>query len=422
MNPTIMPGRGSATDAAPTPRRGKPAASTRRRSRKPLRRSLIAIHRWSSLILGLLLVVQTTSGAILLYHADLFRLSHSSFYAHTDGPAVIDLDQAVSLVQAADPDFSVGWVGADDGIIAVGNTDFTAAYAIDPGTGRINGSASLTRGVLGLLVNVHDCAFGCVGYTGGIAALNGNPPLLDITWAAVILGGLGLLLILLAVSGAIIWWPSLRRMSHGFRVRWRKGGFARDRDLHNVIGIISVPFLLLWGITGATLELPAVKDAWLVSTGGKTVAELADDGFTPRQVPPRTPPISVTEATDAALRAVPGRLAYLMLPAEGADYYRAAIASGYSPYAHRAFYSGDIVVYVNSHDATDISVTETGDGRPVANKFYDKIFEPAHFGWLVNGWWRILWLLFGLAPLALAVTGLSTWLFKRRTRRRKRAA
>ncbi|MFE7797139.1 PepSY-associated TM helix domain-containing protein [Nocardia sp. NPDC057440] len=390
------------------------------RKRKPIRRVLIRTHRWSALTLGLLLVIQCTTGAVLLYHSELFRASHGSFYQRTDAAPVVTAEQAVDLVRAADPDFDIGWVGSDDGVIAVGDRGFTTAYAVDPGAGRINARAGLTDGVLGWLVNLHDCAFGCLRYVGSVPAVNGKAPILDVTWAYLILGGLGILLVLLAVSGAVVWWPSLKRLRHGFRVRTNKGRFARDRDLHNVIGILAVPFLLMWGITGIAFEFPAVEKAWLAVTGGDPVTEMPEDTFTPRPTAPQRPAVSIGEASTIALQQVPGRLAYLMLPGEKADYYRASIAGAYAPYEHRAFYSGDVLVYINARDSADIKVVDSSHNRPVANTFYDKVFRPAHFGWLVNGWWRIAWLLLGLTPAALAVTGISTWLVKRRTRRNAR--
>jgi uncharacterized iron-regulated membrane protein len=98
------------------------------------------------------------------------------------------------------------------------------------------------------------------------------------------------------------------------------------------------------------------------------------------------------------------------------------VAGAYSPREHRLFYSGDVLVYVNAYDGADVKVVDASHDRPLANTFYAKVFEPAHFGWLVNGWWRLVWLVFGLTPLALAVTGLSTWLFRRGTERRRNGA
>ena len=399
----------------------------RRRARKPVRRALTVAHRWSALILGIVLVVQCTSGAVLLYHTELFRASNSVFYRHTEGTAVrdangaADFDRALALVRAQDPGFAAGWVGTDNGVIVVGDVDFTEAYGIDPGSGRINDRIGLTGGVLGWLVDLHDCAFGCLRYAGAVPALNTTVPLIGITWAATILGTMGLLLVVLAISGAAIWWPTLERWRHGFRIRTSKGRFARDRDLHNVIGIVSVPFLLMWGITGAAIEMPAVEKAWLAMTGGQAATELPQDVFSPRDTAADRPALTAADAGRIATREHPGRLAYLMLPTESAPYFRAYVADGYSPYEHRALYSGDVLVYVNARDTSDTKVVDAAHDRPLANTFYAKVFEPAHFGWLVNGWWRLIWLAFGLTPLALAITGTSTWLFKRRVRRGKRA-
>ncbi|MFD0365269.1 PepSY-associated TM helix domain-containing protein [Nocardia sp. GCM10030253] len=415
-----MTGVDTRVPTPPLSARAAPANRPRRRKRKPIRRALIVTHRWSALTLGLLLVIQCTTGAVLLYHGELFRAGHRSFYQQSEAAPTVSTEQAVGIVRAADPDFDIGWVGADGGVIAVGDSGFTTAYSVDPGTGRINAHAGLTDGVLGWLVNLHDCAFGCPRFAGAVPAVNGKAPVLDVTWAYLILGILGLLLVLLAVSGAVVWWPSLKRWRHGFRVRTNKGRFARDRDLHNVIGIISVPFLLMWGITGVAFEFPAVERAWLAVTCGEAVTEMPQDAFVPRPTSPRNSPVSISEASTIALQRVPGRLAYLMLPSEKTDYYRAAVAGGYSPYENRAFYSGDVLVYINARDDSDIKVVDSSHDRPVANTFYDKVFRPAHFGWLVNGWWRILWLLLGLTPSALAITGISTWLVKRRTGRNAR--
>ena len=113
-----------------------------------------------------------------------------------------------------------------------------------------------------------------------------------------------------------------------------------------------------------------------------------------------------------ALQHAPGEIRYVSLPGEGFDYYSFSIAgNGYQPYGSRAFFGGDQTVNIDSHDPNHVSVVDAKP-QPGANTFYEKVFEPAHFGWLVNGWWRIIWFVLGIAPLALMVTALSTWLFR----------
>jgi uncharacterized iron-regulated membrane protein len=383
------------------------------------------VHRWAALVLGLLLVIETTAGAVLLYNDDYFRAGHVSFYRHTAGAHPLTAQQALAVVRAAHPGFEPAWVSSDDGVLVVGDPNYTTAVAVDPGTGTINGSAALHGGLFGWLANLHECAFTCVGYPGYLAGLAQPVPtpgisaLAGITWGALLLGALGLLLVLLAVSGIIAWWPGFRRLGRGFRVRTGRGRFARDHDLHNLIGVIAVPALLMWGVTGSAFEFPAVSNIWLTITGGHAVSA---DQPTFTAHPAGATRLDVDTAVATARHRVPGDVRYLVLPTSDADYYQVSIATGTQPYGYRAFYGGDVTVDVDANDAHHLSIVDPPAERPTANNFYARAFEPAHFGWQVNGWWRIGWLLFGLTPLALALTGLSTWLIRRRTKRNRRAA
>ncbi|MFI5614637.1 PepSY-associated TM helix domain-containing protein [Amycolatopsis sp. NPDC051903] len=393
--------------------------------RKPVRRALVVTHRWTSLVLGLFLVIETTSGAILLYNADYFRATHGGFYRHTPSEHPVSLEQARDTVAAAHPEFTPAWVSSDGGVIAVGDPAYAVAYSVDPGTGHINGSAHLEEGVMGFLANVHDCGLTCESYPGYVSWLAKPVPSIGFAWPAgtnwglLLLVVLGLLMVVLAVTGVIVWWPGFRRFSRGFRVRTGKGRFARDYDLHNVIGIVTVPFVLMWGVTGAAFSLPPVKDAWLAITGGAPT-DPQKYSFTANAAAPGMPEIGIDQAAKAALAKTPGEVRYLVTPQDG--YYTVSIASaGYQPYGARAFFGGDHTVYVDSHDPTHVSDVDARP-EPGPNSFYDKVFEPAHFGWLVNGWWRIAWFVLGLTPLALMLTGLSTRLFRTGSNRRRRRA
>ena len=370
-------------------------------------------------MLGLFLVIETTTGAVLLYRAEYFRATHAELYQHTNSAQPIGLSQARDIVRQAHPDFGASWVSNDKGIIAVGDPTYTYIYAVDPGTGHINGYASISDGFMGVLANLHDCALTCPTEAGYVAWM--ATPIFGQPLGGVLLALLGLLMILLAITGLITWWPGFRRMSHGFRVRLKRGRFARDYDLHNVIGIVAVPFVLMWGVTGAAFELPAVENAWLAITGGTSV-DPDRYSFTPNAVAPGATDIGIDQAASVALQRHPGDIRYLTVPDKESDYYGVSIAGSYAPYNARAFFGGDVFVYVDAHDASHVSVVDGGAGESAANTFYEKVFEPAHFGWLVNGWWRIIWVLLGLTPLALMVTGLSTWLFRTGTKRRRARA
>lgn len=397
--------------------------------RRPTRRAMVVTHRWLSLVLGLFLVIETTSGAILLYRAEYFRSTHGDLYQHSASANPVTPQQAVDIVTKAHPEFKAAWVSNDGGILAVGDPAYANIYAVDPGTGHINGAADINGGVMGFLANIHDCGLTCQDDPGYVSWLAKPVPTLGqawlatVTWGSAVLALLGLLMIFLAITGVITWWPGFRRMSRGFRVRTKKGRFARDYDLHNVIGIIAVPMVFLWGVTGTAFELPAVENAWLAITGGHA-ADPNRYTFTANPAPAGAADIGVDGATKAALERYPGEFHYLQTPRGPGEaaYYAVSVSEGYAPYNYRGFFSGDVMVYVDAHNPAHTSVVDDTAGEPGGNAFYDKVFEPLHFGWLMNGWWRIALFVLGLTPLALMVTGLSTWLFRNSTKRRRRKA
>lgn len=394
--------------------------------RRPVHRTLVLLHRWPGLLIGLLLIVETTSGAILLYNQEVFRATNAPFYHHTASVDPLSPEEAVTVVKKAHPQFGASWVSLDGGVIAVGEPTYSRAYAVDPGTGRINGMADLHGGVMGFLANLHDCALGCEGYPGFVPWFAHPVPTLGltfltgITWGAAVLGVLGLVMIALVLTSIKIWWPGRRRLRQRVRVRTGRGRFVRDYDLHNVVGMLALPFILMWGVTGAAFEFPVVEKAWLAVTGGDAPDPNAYV-FTAHPAPKNAPTLDFAQASAAAVAKVPGQVRYVELPGAQAPYYAVAVKTDFAPSAHRAFYSGDTYVYVDSHDAAHTK-TAPAAGESMSNRFYDRVFEPTHFGWNVNGWWRLLWFAFGVAPLVLFITGVSTWLFRRRIKKRRRRA
>src|SRR5262245_61331030 len=130
---------------------------------------------------------------------------------------------------------------------------------------------NLYGGVVGFVRDL-DCALTCEGFAGYTPWLSSPAPVAsllpfgEMTWGAV----------LLAIAGLRWCSSSSPHPSSGgracaggnaFRLRWRRGRYARDFDLHNVIGIVALVPLLVWGLTGLTFEVPGVRDVWDFATG-----------------------------------------------------------------------------------------------------------------------------------------------------------
>lgn len=425
--PVDDPADGTADESLPT----TTATVPRRRMLRRFKRATIVTHRWLSLILGIVLVVLTTTGAFVVFSPEWTRWSNSSTFDVTHSSDPIPMSQAIDVVRDAHPEFDPGSVNLYSGLYEVSSTDDEAHpgfYGVDPGTGDITGYANPSRGVMAFFNQVHECFFTCDDYPGYIGFLDHPVPTLgmhwlqDVTWAGFTLGVLGLLLLFLAVSGIWLWWPGIRRLSRGFRVRTKRGRFARDYDLHQVIGMAALPFLLMWGLTGASFEFHWVSTAWYSLTGGKQVADVSFESA------PNTGnrlDITLDDAVAAGrAQARPGAtLVYVSLPAADDDtaYYDMWFSEAFDQYRHGA-YPGQLEVAVDRHDATNVQVNDYGTAPTLSNKLLDTLGAPTfHYGQSFNAWWRIIWFLVGLTPLALMITGLSTWFYKRGLRKRKRS-
>jgi uncharacterized iron-regulated membrane protein len=415
---------------AKTGRRGRPRGRLRR---KPVKRATIFVHRWTALTLGLLLLVITTTGAAVLYSPEWTKWSNESTFHVTKSAHPITVDRALEIIDQAHPNYHAGSVNVYDGLYEVYSADEDGDggfYGIDPGSGRITGHANPESGVMAFMAQVHECFFTCDHQTGYIHALNDPVPTLgmkwlkDLTWGAFILGMTGLFLIFLAVSGIWLWWPGLKKWAHGFRVRWSKGRYARDYDLHQVVGMAAVPFLLMWGLTGASFEFNWVNTAWYRATGGHTVADVS---FASNPVKDKkTPDIGLPTALAAASAKAGShaQVKYVSLPDTDDDTatYSFYFARDFDQYSHGG-YPGQYGVDVDRHDATHVHVNDLGAAPTLSNKLLDDYGGSLfHYGQSVNGWWRILWFTFGLTPLLLSITGVSTWLVKRAARKRRRNA
>ena len=422
-------------DGAPSPeadRSVRKETAQRRIRHRPVRKFLVFTHRWSSFVIGIMLLAVTTSGALVLYAPQWYHWTNSDVFQSTPSTRPVTPTQAIEIVAQAHPDFKPGSINVEGGIIQVSSSDSDIPYfyGVDPGTGRITGTMDPNSGIMGFLMNLHECGLTCDNYPGYVAFLNDHVPTLgmawldEITWGSLLLAITGLLLLFLAVSGAIIWWPTIKKFSHGFRIRRKKGRYARDFDLHQVVGIAAVPFLLMWGLTGTSFEFTWVDNVWYAVTGGQAPPVDQQD-FASNEVADKTAPdIGLDAAAAVGANQRGGTLVYASLPGndDATSYYDLWFTVGADPYKYGP-YPGQVEVEVDRHDATHFKLAEDTHGPTLSNTIWDTWrYGTFHYGFAVNGWWRLVWFLFGLTPLLLAVTGISTALAKRSVRKRKAAA
>lgn len=403
----------SASDSAPVRPR-------RRRGRKggqpPGKPLWIRLHRWVSLAFGLVLLLEVVSGAIQTMKPELDRIGAGERFVSTASANPMPAKDALALARERYPDMSAEYVNLYRGVWQVGSAETAEVKRriyIDPGTGRINAVTGQEAWILRALVNLHDCALSCAGYPLYAPVMNWTP-WSDVTIHQHVLGLLGLLLAFLCLSGIYIWWPTIRKFSSGFKVRRGRGAYVRDLDLHKVVGIVAVPFLLMWAISGTNFEYRWPEKVYYAILPG------SNPGDPPELVPGNGPVMTFEQAEAKARELYPTtRLVglYGTDPNGEAGYYGFTFARGVDMYKH-SYGEGTDYVEVDSRGG-GVKVYPKATG-PVTERYWETWQNGLHFGSLVPWVPRfLLFTLFGLTPILLAVTGITVWLTKRASRRNR---
>ncbi|WP_070155056.1 PepSY-associated TM helix domain-containing protein [Sphingobium phenoxybenzoativorans] len=213
-----------------------------------------------------------------------------------------------------------------------------------------------------------------------------------------IVGWSGFAMLVLLVSGIIVWWP---------RGSWRKAlAFKRHaapirrlRDLHKLSGVWSMALLFILVGTGALLALPAIKTQLLTAaiTAPDKVPDPQSSASSGQQIP-------ISEALAAAHRAAPdARLAFIDVPGIGSEPFRMRVQMPGDP--HRRFPSS--FVFVDQYSARVLAVHDVRQGNAgTTTAKWIRVLHDGSVGGLAT---RILAIILGLVPLGLFVTGFLHW-------------
>jgi uncharacterized iron-regulated membrane protein len=368
------------------------------------------------LVLGLFVLVECVSGAVLLMAPELMRVGQGHRYHHTAAADPLTAVEALALVKKLRPDLAPIEVRRFRGVWTVsGDEDagFDQTAFVDPGARVINDVGVMEPAYLRFFDNLHECALGCDDAPGYL-------PFMDATlWGdlevrSLVLGSLGLLLTFLCVSGAVIWWPTIRKFATGFRIRRGRGSYARDLDLHKVVGILSIPMLVMWGVSGVNFEFdwPAKVYYWVLPGSEPPRTEDPEPG-TGKQ-------LSLRQAQAVAVGLHPNaRVVGVDVdePRAKGGSYEFRMVEGFDV-GKDSTSPGNVRVTVDSHGG---GVRDRGnpDG-PVTTQYWESWQDGLHFGSFVPWGPRLLvGVVFGLAPVLLGITGVSIWLVKRRSRRNR---
>lgn len=362
-----------------------------------------AIHRWSSIACTAFLLLLCVTGLPLVFHdeIDAWLAPHHYTPMPADAPRA-SLDtlaaaarrlysrDAIASMQLDDdePQVQVWMVPS----FAAMKADFTVMHAVrfDARTGALlqalPSRASETGTFTGLMLALHTSLMqGAAG-----------------EW---FLGGMGLVFVLTVISGVVVYAPFMKRLPFG-TVRHEKARRVRWLDLHNLLGISTVAWALVVGLTGAMNELSTpLFQAWQQHDVQPFLATHA-----PPSGDADTVTASFQNAFDGAQRAAPG-MTILSIAYPGNPFG--------SPYHYLAWTQGDQPL--TSHLLTPMLIdARTGQvTATLAMPWYLRTLEiarPLHFGDYGGIAMKALWA--ALDGLTIVVLASGLYLFVARRRRR----
>jgi uncharacterized iron-regulated membrane protein len=213
-----------------------------------LRRALFQAHLWSGIAVGLYILMISVTGSVLVYRNELYRAATPApIVFKGSGPRLTD-GQLAAAARSAYPGYQVvkivRLVKLDQGVdVWLRRGDQVKKRRFHPWTGSDLGP-SVPTGIwlVSGLLDVHDNLF--AGPTG--REVNG-------------VGALALLVV--ALTGMVIWWPGVKTWRRSLTVRRNLGWKRLVWHLHSMAGFWSLAFTLVFGVSGIYLAFPdAVQD------------------------------------------------------------------------------------------------------------------------------------------------------------------
>lgn len=365
-----------------------------------LRRYWLTVHRWIGLTVGLLFVLISLTGSLLVFDHAIDEWLNPDLLLTDRSGTKASLEEVIAAAEN-------GYVGPSRKVISLtvprvpngvwtawfsSGTEatplFTAVY-VDPCTAQVTGQRVWGEDLMSWIYRLHFRL---------LAGENG----------ATIVGIVGILLFVSICSGILLWWPLWK---NGWRAAFAvRSGTRFIYDLHKTLGILIAVFLLVIAFTGVYMEFPNFFQETLSVVSEKSKAP---EGL--KSASPDSPDwISPDEAVAIAQDLYPEASFDHMHPADQHGVYEVALRQSHE--VQQSY--GRTQVFLDSHTG-DILATYTPEDFSRADVFFSWQF-PLHNGEAFGLFGRWVILVTGFIPAVLYVTGVILWWRRRRVRIRQR--
>ena len=349
------------------------------------RKAIFQVHLWTGIALCLYMLVIGVSGSILVFGDELETVSYPQLMLDpgAGSPALIGLPEAIEAVRQAYPGNRVGvaYAPKQDGhtyAIFINRDGTLQRVYVSPTSGRILGILDPRHSWLAQVMQIHFRLMG--GRIGSI------------------LNGIGaIFLLLLCLSGLVIWWPGISNWRRGFRVHLHANWKRINFDLHSVTGIATLLVLSMWAATAVYFVWP------------KPVSDLISHVSSVKSTTPPSVAVPLTAGGKTVSLDVMIREAEHVSPQTklAGVFFSVAPKSPVTVLLtrrRRGDFSQSDYVYINPFTGRSLGIWHRGGASTWGERLL-VLSEPLHFGMYWGLGVKIIWALLGLALPLLAITG-----------------
>jgi len=353
-----------------------------------------AVHKWTSLICTIFMLMLCITGLPLIFHEEIDDLLHSQVKAAEVPPgtpfANLDLMLANALAKAPKPvphfliwdrdDPNAMFVSVGDSITS--DPTNNRFVRMDSHTGAYLDSPDVTGRFTYIMLKLHTDMF---------AGLPGK----------LFLGLMGILFCVAIISGIVVYAPSMRKLDFG-TYRSQRPRIVRWLDIHNLAGILLIMWTLVVGFTGViNTWADLVLKMWQYGQLAEMTSQYRD-----RPLPTKLTSLqsAVTVATDAVPGMTPSFVAFPGTLFSSKSHY-AVFLKGDTPVTSRLLKPALI-------DAETGKLTDSRDMPWYVTTLF--ISQPLHFGDYGGMPLKILWALLDVLTIIVLGTGVYLWLRRRK--------
>jgi uncharacterized iron-regulated membrane protein len=365
-----------------------------------LRRACFQIHLWMGVLLSLYIAAIGVSGSILVFKDEL--MPRPKFHQAQSEPLGCTPASLVAAVRAtairypetiivlatcpmgADPFYQINvrpTIGAP----------FTAY--VNPATDVVAGEVDQASNWIGMTERFH---------LELLLHRNGRQ------W-----NGLGAaILVVLCVTGLVIWWPGIRNWRRALKVNlnlnWKRINF----DLHSAIGIWVLSFTAIWAVTGVYFAWETPFERLIAAVSPITTARYPE-----KEIRQATTRAAASLDTGFDVRATLEE-AVAVIPHSKLEgfFFGSTDAPVYMAHGQLGDYANTDFVYFNQRNGQYLLTWYRGVNHTLGDWIL-WLFVPLHFGTSFGTAGKVTWAALGLVFPVLAITGLlmywNRWLSKR---------